>query len=341
MTFVIVILGLAALILIHEFGHFITAKLLGMKVEEFGIGFPPRLWKKRFGETEYSVNLLPFGGFVRLQNEDGSGKGGFGDEPARKKTPVILAGIFMNLLLGWLLLSIVFAIGAPQHLMILEVAPDSPASIAGLLAGDVVSNLKAGELNLADPISSQGFTEAVKGASEIILGIERGSEKMDIKLAPRLNPPKGQGPLGVNITETGFAAQPISNALVSGFTEVWETSKMVVEGLVMFFGQLFTAPRSIENVAGPVGIVFIAAQATSLGFIYLIQLLALISINLAVLNLLPFPALDGGRFLFLVIEKIIRRPISKKFQIWVNGAGFAVLIFLMIFITIKDIGRYF
>ncbi|MEK7650941.1 MAG: site-2 protease family protein [Patescibacteria group bacterium] len=341
MTFVVVILGLAALILIHEFGHFITAKLLGMKVEEFGIGFPPRLFKKRFGETDYSVNLLPFGGFVRLQNEDGSEKGGFNDEPARKKIPVILAGIFMNLLLGWLLLSVVFAVGAPQHLMILEVAPGSPASAARLLAGDVVSNLKAGDMNFADPISSQDFTGAVKGAPNIILGIERGSKKMNIEIAPRLNPPEGQGPLGVNITETGFVAQPISSAFVSGFTGVWETSKMVIEGLVMFFGQLFTAPRAIENVAGPVGIVFIAAQATSLGFIYLIQLLALISVNLAVLNLLPFPALDGGRFLFLIIEKIIRRPISKQFQIWVNGAGFAALILLMVFITVKDVVRFF
>ena len=216
-----------------------------------------------------------------------------------EKTPVILAGIFMNLLLGWLLFAVVFSVGAPQHLMILEVSPDSPASAAGLLAGDVVSNLKAGELNFADPISSQDFTRAVKGAPEITLGIERGSEKISIDVAPRLNPPEGQGPLGVNITETGFAAQSIPNALVSGFAGVWETSKMVIDGLVMFFGQLFTAPQAIENVAGPVGIVFIAAQATSLGFIYLIQLLALISVNLAVLNLLPFPALDGGTFYFL------------------------------------------
>jgi regulator of sigma E protease len=342
MTFVIVILGLAILVLIHELGHFIAAKLSGMKVEEFGIGFPPRLFKKRFGETDYSVNLLPFGGFVRLYGEDGLEKGGFNDEPAGKKALVILAGVFMNLLLGWFLLSLIFATGVPSHLMVAEVAPDSPASAAGMESGDVIAGMKAGNITLFDPISSDDFTAAVKGgALEITLHVERGSEKLDLTLVPRQNPPEGQGPLGVNITEIGFPAQPFFKALGSGFVGVWETSKMVVEGLGLFFGQLVTAPRTIENVAGPVGIVFIAAQATSLGFVYLLQLLALISVNLAVLNLLPFPALDGGRFLFLIIEKIIRRPISRRFQIWVNGAGFAALIFLMIFITIKDVGKFF
>ncbi len=351
MTFLLVIFGLAVLVLIHELGHFLAAKLLGMRVEEFGVGFPPRILKKKIGGTLYSLNLLPFGGFVRLYGEDEpavaanaeSAKGrGFNNEPAGKRTLVTLAGVFMNVVLGWLLLSLVFMIGVPRHLMIAEVAPDSPALSAGLKAGDVVARVEAGNLNLADPVSADDFTRLVKsGAGNINLEIERGSEKLNFNLAPRANPPAGQGPLGVNITETGFEAQPFFQSLISGFTGTGEIAKMVFEGLGAFFAQIFTSPGAIQNVAGPVGIVVLAAQATSLGFIYFIQLLALISINLAVLNLLPFPALDGGRFLFLIIEKLRGTPVSRRVQIWVNGAGFAALILLMIFVTVKDVSRFF
>ncbi len=354
MIFIIVILGLAILVLIHEFGHFLAAKSLGMRVEEFGIGFPPRILKKKIRGTLYSLNALPFGGFVRLYGEDEAaadladgkagkrGEKGFSDEPAGRKALVVIAGVFMNLLLGWLFLSIVFMVGVPKHLMIAEVSPNSPAFNAGLKAGDVVSGLAAGSVNLIDPVSADDFTKIVKsGAPGIDLKIERGGEKLDFNVSPRVSPPEGQGPLGVNITEVGFDSQPFFGGLLSGLSATWETIKMVIGGLAIFIGQLFTSPGSIENVAGPVGIVVLTAQATSLGFIYLIQLLALISINLAVLNLLPFPALDGGQFLFIIIEKLRGAPISRRFQIWVNGAGFAALILLLIFVTIKDVVRLF
>jgi len=352
MTFVIVILGLAVLVLIHEFGHFLVAKLLGIKVEEFGVGFPPRILKKKIGNTLYSLNLLPFGGFVRLYGEDEAasdiadgrvGEGmekGFNGELAWKKSLVVLAGVFMNVALGWILLSLVFMIGVPRHLMIAEIAPNSPAMTAGLQPGDIISGIVAGSVKLSDPISSDDFTKLVESYSmPVNLDIERGGQKLNLNISPRANPPEGQGPIGINITDVGFGAQPFFQSLGSGFLSGWETVKMVVSGLGTFVAELFTSPQSIQNVAGPVGIVVLAAQATSMGFIYFVQLLALISINLAVLNLLPFPALDGGRFLFLLIDKFRGKPVPYKIQAWVNGAGFVILILLMVFVTVKDIGR--
>ncbi|TSA46472.1 RIP metalloprotease RseP, partial [bacterium] len=306
------------------------------------------------GGTVYSFNFLPFGGFVRLYGEDeaaadmADGKAGkreekgFNNETAWKKALVVIAGVFMNVVLGWLLLSSVFMIGVPKHLMIAEVAPVSPAFSAGLKAGDVILGLKAGNVSLSDPISADDFTKIIRsGETYVNLEIERGSENLSFRMEPRKNPPEGQGPLGVNIVEVGLKSQPFFQGLSSGLSGVWGTTKMVIEGLGLFIGQIFTSPGAIQNVAGPVGIVVLAAQATSLGFVYFIQLLALISINLAVLNLLPFPALDGGRFLFIIIEKLRGAPVSRRFQIWVNSAGFAVLILLLIFVTVKDIGRLF
>lgn len=341
MLYIIVILGLALLIFVHELGHFLTAKALGMKVEEFGFGFPPRVFGKKIGETIYSVNALPFGGFVRLEGED-KPAGGFNDEPAWKKSIVVVAGVAMNMILAWIFLSLVFMSGVPRHLVVSDVVEGSPAASAGIKTGDVIKSVSSGDLYLTDPILADDFSRFVK--SNIIavnMVIERGDEEIRTELSPRANPPEGQGPLGVGITEMGFDAQPFFGSLVSGFSAAWETIKLVFEGLLSFFVQIFTAPGAIQNVAGPVGIVFIAAQATSLGFAYLIQLLALISINLAVLNLLPFPALDGGRFLFVLIEKIAGRPVSRRAQGWLNGAGFLVLVLLMVFITIKDIYRFF
>lgn len=341
MLYVIVILGLAVLIFVHELGHFLTAKLLGMKVEEFGFGFPPRIFGRKIGGTLYSINALPFGGFVRLEGED-KPTGGFNDELAWKKSIVVVAGVVMNMILGWFFLSLVFMSGVPKHLVVSDVAINSPAANAGLRTGDVITNISSGDFNLTDPISAEDFSQFVKSnINAVSVNIERGNEKIKTELSPRANPPEGQGPLGVGITEMGFDAQPFFGSFISGFSATWETIKLVLEGLGSFFLQIFTAPGSIQNVAGPVGIVFIAVQATSLGFAYLIQLLALISINLAILNLLPFPALDGGRFLFVIIEKIVGRPVSRRAQGWLNGAGFLILILLMVFITIKDIGRFF
>ncbi len=344
MSTVLIIIGLALLIFVHEAGHFVSAKLMKMKVEEFGFGFPPRLWGKKIGETLYSVNALPFGGFVRLlgEDEETKTKGGFMDQPFRRRMPVLLAGVLMNFVIGWFLFSVVFMAGAPRHLAIADVLPDSPAYTAGIKSGDIVTEAVIGSETLKDPIDVAVFVNAVRrsAAPNVALTILRGKDSHVLTVTKRVNPPAGEGALGVSLAEIGIAPQPFFGSFLSGIGEAWNTVVLVVQGLVQFIGGLFMNPgATIQEVAGPVGIVFLASQAGALGFVYFLNLLALISINLAVLNLIPFPALDGGRALFLIIEKIKGSPVSKKLQIIVNGAGFAVLIALMVLVTIQDISR--
>ncbi len=344
MIVILVIVGLSLLILVHEFGHFLAAKLSGVKVEEFGLGFPPRLFGKKIGETVYSVNLLPFGGYVKIFGEDGSEETkrddkSFSNQPISRRSAIILAGVLMNVILGWFILSLVFTIGAPEHLMVAEVASGSPAAEAKLKSGDVILEARAGEV-LGDPVKSAAFVDLVESApGEISLKLKRGKDVYDTTLAPRKNPPAGQGPIGVSLVEIGFPAEPFFESFYRGLTATFQTLGLVAVGLWTFFSRLFVSPEVLETVAGPVGIFALSAQAGYLGLVYLFQLLAFISLNLAVLNLIPFPALDGGRFLLLIIEKIKGKPISRRFQIVVNAAGFVFLITLMLIVTWRDVGR--
>ncbi len=362
MIILIVVISLSILILVHELGHFLTAKFFGVRVDEFGIGFPPKLFGKKVGGTVYSVNLLPFGGFVKIFGEDGdsaknsllkdaavSSQGGeplgvsFVELPVWKRSLVILAGVIMNFVLGWLALSVVFMLGAPEHLAISGTAKDSPAFAANLKEGDVILWAAYGGEELKDPVKVLDFVALIKkaGAGEIDLKIQRGRENLVFSLNGRINPPAGQGSLGLSLAEIGFSKESFFRSLGKGAETAFLTFKLVALGFMNFISKIFVTPKIIETITGPVGIFTLATEAGALGGAYLLNLLALISINLAVLNLIPFPALDGGRFLFLIIEKIKGSPISKKVQIIVNTAGFAAFILLMIVVTVQDLGRIF
>lgn len=347
MDIVLVILGLAILILSHEFGHFSVAKMLKIKVEEFGIGFPPRLFgKKAKSETIYSVNALPFGGFVKLYGEGeekASDSEAFLNKKFWQKSVVVLAGIVINLLLGWIFLSIVFTLGTPEHLMISSVSPGSPAAQAGVKEGDIVQKLTIDNVTLSDPIVDSDFVSAIKNSTDRSLQVTllRGNKSIAVNLEKRLNPPSGQGTIGVGLTNIGAAPKSIPKSLSDAAVATAEFSWLILGGLWSLITGIFANPNIIKNVAGPVGIISLASQATSLGLAYLLQLLALISVNLAVLNLIPFPALDGGRFLVFLIEKIKGRKISTRIQLIINGTGFALLILLMIFVTVNDVRNLF
>jgi len=345
MLILLVIISLSILILVHELGHFLAAKFFGVKVEEFGLGFPPRLFGKRVGETVYSVNLLPFGGFVKIFGEDGGEKPptkeSFASQPVWRRSIIILSGVIMNIFLGWLVFSMVFFIGAPEHLLIADVASESPAFSANLKSGDVILEVEHESQRLNDPIKSKDLIDLVKQSPSglFLLKVMRGGEIIETSLSGRLTPPEGQGSLGVSLIDIGFPAEPFFKSFIKGFTSTVTMLGLVTVGFFNFFSKLFVSPEIIETIAGPVGIIVLSAQAGSLGLVYLFQLMAFISLNLAILNLIPFPALDGGRFLFLMIEKIKGSPISDRIQIALNAAGFVALIILMVLVTIRDVSK--
>lgn len=332
-----VIVFLSILILVHELGHFWAAKKFGLLVEEFGFGLPPKLWRKKIGETTYSLNALPFGGFVKIFGEDGDVLTGeikdksrnFVFLPAWKKFIVLVAGVFMNFLLGWLVISIVLAIGTPPAVFVADVAKDSPAQAAGISANDRIS----GFTKIEDFIS---FVDQNRG-KEILLKITAPGGEKEVKITPRINPPAGQGALGVSLVEGGMAKSGVLESIWEGLKL---SGRVFATIFVALFGLIKTAvlgQAGLEGVTGPVGIVRITAQAGSMGFVYLLQLLAVISLNLAAINIFPFPALDGGRILFLLIEKIKGSPLPRKFERYANLAGLIFLLLLLVFITIKDI----
>ncbi|MEK7512932.1 MAG: site-2 protease family protein [Patescibacteria group bacterium] len=345
MTILLIIIGLALIILVHEAGHFLAARLMGIRVLEFGFGFPPRLWSREVGGTLISLNALPFGGFVRLYGEDAAAEDNRGrafvHQPFGKKAVTLLAGVFMNVLFGWLMFSLVFSLGIPEHLLLAGVSPDSPAAAAGLMPGDVVFEAAIGPRVLTDPVRSGELIAAVKEyKGQPVQLVIRGEEGMrTVSLVGRTNPPPGEGPLGVELSEIGFAALSLFPAVREGFRATVEALAGVTAGFWELVTSVFTRPEILQSVAGPVGIVNVALQAGSLGTVYLIQLLALISLNLAVLNLIPFPALDGGRFILALLERARGIAVPSRIQIAVNAVGIVALMILMVVVTIQDIGR--
>jgi regulator of sigma E protease len=358
LTTLFVIIALSVLIFIHELGHFSAAKIFRVKVLEFGMGFPPKLWGKRKGETEYTVNALPFGGFVRILGEDGEEKEtaeehaeeekdpkrSFVFQPLWKKVVMLGAGVFMNFVLGWILMSIVFMAGIPEHLIITGTQPDSPAAEKGLQTGDIVISAVSGGEALRDPIKANdfiGFTDRAKGAT-MKLEIDRKGERIEAEMFVRENPPAGEGALGVYLADGGFPRQSFFASLGKGAEETWTIARLVFDGFVDLVKRVFTHPGSAtENLAGPVGIVVVAKETSALGIPYFLQLMALISINLGVLNLLPVPALDGGRILLALIERAKGSPVSRNVQIAINAVGFILLIGLMVLVTVQDVRRLF
>ncbi len=336
---IFVIIFLSILILVHEFGHFWAAKKFGLLVEEFGIGLPPKIWSKKIGETVYSVNALPFGGFVKIFGEDKTGPEeikeqgrSFKNLSIARRSVIIAAGVLMNFLLGWLVISIIFSIGIPQTVLITEFKSDNPDTSIGMQTGDKIIGFSAVEEFI-------NFIDAGRG-KEVILKIERAGEIKEFKTMPRVNPPSGEGALGIGLMESGLPKKSLPLSFWEGLKTSVETVKMILAALFKLIAQAFIGKASFEQIAGPIGIVKVTAQASTLGFVYLLQLLALISLNLAVINLLPFPALDGGCLLFLLIEKIKGSPLPEKFEKYANAIGMALLLLLMIIITIKDISRF-
>lgn len=356
-TAIAFILILSVLVIIHELGHFLVAKKLGIKVEEFGIGFPPRAWGKKIGETVYSVNWLPVGGFVKLYGEDDAGGGKIGSKitgeksqedlqrafyarPLWQRMSVVTAGVIMNFILAVVVISFLFATqGVPlptAHVTVTEVSHQSPAEIAGLKTHDQV--LKMNNIPLKDTNMFIAETQKHKG-QEVTLLVLRDGKEFTTKLTPRLISPKNQGAIGVAITNIEVKKYSWFEAPIYGTMEALKFSWMIVTGLVTMIGDFVLHGIKPQGVAGPIGVAQLTGEAVRAGWFAVLWFMSLLSLNLAVLNILPIPALDGGRFFFMIIEMVTGKKVSPKYEAYAHGAGLIVLLGLMALITIFDVAR--
>lgn len=358
MSIFIFIVILATLVLAHELGHFIAAKRAGIRVDEFGIGFPPRIFSKKIGETRYSINLLPLGGFVKIFGETPDAESIDGKDSARsliKKSKwiqawVMGAGIVFNLLFAWLLLSGGFMVGMPYSvddsrygslvkdpmLTITQVLPKSPAALAGLKGGDKITQFTSGKIVRKNP-SVKEAQEFIANTKEFSITFNRGAEIETVTVRGESGIVGARRAIGVSLDMTGTLKLSPFGAVIMGAETTFSLTAETVMGMFNFFKNLFTGQGNFAAISGPVGIVGVVRDANVLGFIHLISLMALISINLAVINFLPFPALDGGRLFLLLIESIKRSPIKAEVANIINGIGFVLLIVLMIFVTYHDV----
>lgn len=358
-TAIIFTIVLSILIFVHELGHFLVAKRSGMKVEEFGFGFPPRIWGIKKGGTIYSVNWIPFGGFVKILGEDGEAGNNpqsFSAAKAWVRSMVLVAGVAMNVLLAVVLLSILNATGLRVDLsepglaeraqdikvQIAQVNPSSPAQNAGLNVLDEIiwAGFEGVGTEIKEVSDIQNFINNHKG-QEINLKIRRGLDVSAVNLTPRINPPAGEGALGIYLAKTGLVKYPWYQAIGKGLENTYYGIEGVLVGYGSMLKKVFSGYGVGVELTGPIGIAVITGQAAKLGLSYLAQLTALLSINLAVLNIVPFPALDGGRLLFVIIEKIKGSPVPRRIESIINATGFALLIMLMFYVTTKDIIKLF
>ena len=351
---------LSALVLIHEAGHYFAALKAGIKVEEFGFGLPPRLWGIKRGETEFTLNALPIGGFVRLYGETPDGVSVRADgktEPIDQtrtflskslwaRAGVLLAGVTSNLVLGMLIFMVVYTIGLPQFgvkPVIDQIAPNSPAALAGMKKGETIVSLDGTPYNDLKP----GFSEVIQQhkGQPLTLILEKDGQKRQLAVTPRQQAPAGEGLLGVVLKGDPYVAKveryPFYKAPLVGVTQALAFAGLIFTSLGGIVGGFFSHGTVPSDLAGPVGIATQLGVARHLGAVLVLWFAGILSINLAVVNVLPFPALDGGRLLFVAIEAVTRRKVNPNVERWVHTIGMAVLLTLIALITISDIRKLF
>lgn len=352
---------LAVLIIVHEYGHFIVAKKGGIRVDEFGLGYPPRA-KKLFRKngTDFTLNWLPFGGFVKIfgENPDDESLNGdnrkfaFVNKPKWLQALVLFAGPFMNFLFAWVIILVSLWVGLPTSIdekmdqrfvsgettIVTQVMENSPANLAGLEAGDVVTNISVANVDYGK-IAGEELRDLVLAnpQNEFTISYTRGEDQKNVIILPEQTSPDSPKLLGVGITNFGIYKPNFAHGFIDSFRFTGSMIGGITVALFDLIKGVFTGGADISSLTGPIGIVGLVGDASRMGLVYILSFVAIISINLGVINLIPFPALDGGRLLFLLIEKLKGGRVNYQVLNVINFIGFALLIILMLFISYKDI----
>ena len=366
LSIIAIVLLFASLVIIHELGHFIAARRNGVEVDEFGIGFPPKIYGKKIGKTEYTLNLLPLGGFVRMRGEDGEDetRGSFGAASLVDKSKILLAGVGMNIITAYLILFVLCLTGLPalgggfepsflhpgyaqaKQLLITEVVPGTPAARAGIMKEDRL--LQANGKKIEDDDGLRLFTKENAGKPVTLLISHKGVERtVSLTLNSKTST---KGYLGVagqqvyklrySVLDAFVAAAWVTGALfIATIVGVLKLLVSVPSLLIHLFGS--TVPASATQASGPIGIIYILGSALGLGWAYIFLIMANIAVALAAFNVLPLPALDGGRLAVLLTERVIKKRFSPESEAKYHTIGFVALIALMLIITVYDIRKFF
>jgi len=350
MSIVFAIIALGALIFIHELGHFIFAKTFGVGVEKFSLGFGPKIISKKWGETEYLLSALPLGGYVKMVGEGDDAElteedrhRSFADKPALQRIVIVAAGPVFNLFFAYFIFILIFMIGVPAvTTKVGEVVPGKPAAKAGILAGDTVRSVNGKPVARWDD-----FAKIIADGklAPLEIDVQRGQSTLKFKMVPESR--TGKNLLGDTVTqpivgvisagETVIDHFPPGEAIVRGSAQCWNVIKLTCLSLV----RLVERAIPLDNIGGPIMIVKMAGEQAAAGGVNFLAFVALLSVNLGILNLLPVPILDGGHLAFFLIELVIGRPVSKRTREIAQQVGLVLLISLMMLAFYNDIARMF
>ena len=361
LTTLLLFIGILVIVVIgHEFGHFIVAKWNGVKVEEFGFGLPPKIWgfKPKNSETEYNINALPIGGYVKLLGEEGDNRDNprsFAFKKPWQRIAILSAGVIMNIIIAVIAFTIVGMMGTQAVIdeskinsgkfsnittFIATVAKDSPAEKADLRFGDEIQTIAGVKVITQDEVTNK-IKENIGKPVEIV--VKRGDQTLTKTVEPRENPPEGQGAIGISTQLTGMQKLSFFDSFKLAFNSIYVIISTTLYILGQMIMSLFTqAPLPAEaDVTGPIGLVQIVGDVRDLGMGYIITFIGLISTSLALFNILPIPALDGGRIVFVVIEWIKGSPVTQSLENKFHIVGYSVLMLLTLLVTIRDIIKLF
>ena len=363
MSILIFLLVLFVLVLVHEWGHYITAKKTGMRVDEFAIGFPPRLFGIKRGETEFNFNILPIGGYVKIFGENAEegaspedladSKRAFHARPKWAQAVVLLAGITMNILFAWLLFSTTLLVGVPTAVDEATASPDAELIVAATLkdtpadgvlpVGARIVSVSSNDTELDNP-GPRTFSEFVGAAAPnpVMVTYTHDGAQKTVTLTPQKGLVEGDADkyiVGTSLALVEERQLGVVGAVVEGFKMTVNGVVSITVGLGTLIKQAVVGTADFSAVAGPIGIVGMVGDAASYGITPLLTFTAIISLNLAVINLLPFPALDGGRLVFVLIEAVTKRQVPPAWTGWTNLVGFVLLMLLMAAVTFNDISR--